>query len=171
MKRTIAGLIAAAGLVLGAVTTAAPAAIAAPVPHLVPAESCPINVASFSEWRLVHYRHQYPSGPGWKVYGHVRITLKCDIIKGDVELRLQRHVLVGRHPVRYEWTTFDKEYRDLGGDKKGAHISLVVSYDCTGKADWRLRFFGSPGLAGDHHGIAPQILYFPNADGKELDCR
>jgi hypothetical protein len=132
-------------------------------------ESCPMHdVLAMSDIQLNYVRIFIPDGTLYEAHGQIRFRLLCGIESGDVDLRLQRHLFLRKHD--FEWTTQNADKINLAGRPRGYEFTLRVSAYCGGIANWRLRFFGSPGRADDGKIITPEILYFPSSEGKMFNC-
>jgi hypothetical protein len=160
--------VAAAGVTFGAVAPAsartdAPAAARCPGPGVLTREAQHLYIA----------RRELPDGSQWFAFGKVEFKLTCAIHSLELKVYLQRHNYLGtKHGIRrFEWVTYDSKDVDLAGQPAGHQFTVSLSHICTGEANWRIRMFGSPGRAQSGQGIAPEVVYYPDDAGREMNCR
>lgn len=128
-----------------------------------------------THYLLVPVHINIPDGRAIELHGSAHITLICGIHTGSVDLRLQRHDFLGWNRTHtkkiFEWRTKDQTDRNLAGKHRGFEFFLMTKQFCVGIANWRLRFFGSPGSASDGSKIRPERDFYPSQSGRRFDCR
>jgi hypothetical protein len=98
--------------------------------------------------------------------GHWTFITFCPPLRGGLDLRLQ---IKKAHDV---WETRDVTNRNVSNNlRPGQKFTMIVSAPCGGEQSWRLRLYAEPGLSGNGDPYGPAIFFYPDREGKQLDCK
>lgn len=162
--------------VLALTGAGAPAALAqpaAPAVRTAPAASCDYEGILSKTFFMAPFWREVPSGKLWYLKAHMSAKLVCGIKTADVSLSLQRRARAwNKTRTRFHtvWDTVDTHKEDLAGKHADFRFVLEVSHPCTGKTNWRLRFFGSPGTTENGDPIKSGVIYYRSEKGRYYDC-
>lgn len=144
---------------------------AAPLP--APQTTCEYVGILESHFLLVRTWQDVPDGRIWWIHGSMHGKLACAVKRADVQINIQRGVRAWnktRTIWHWVWITRETKWAKLDNKPAGYVFLLQTKVSCTGKTNWRVRFWGSPGVLQDGTTIKSTTIYYPRKNGEYENC-